>query len=63
MGLSIRSIVAGLIATELVKFPNCAAISSLITSSPHARSRATISDKNGAIRLPAGASITAHTFR
>ncbi len=52
-----RPIVAADIDTSL------AATSSLMPSSPALRSTATISGRNGAIRLPAGASITAHTLR
>ena len=40
-----------------------AARSSSMSSSSKARNRATISGRNGAIRLPAGASMTAHTLR
>jgi hypothetical protein len=50
-----RSIVAADITTS------CSRTSSLMVSSPTARSRSTISGRNGAIRLPAGASITAQT--
>ncbi|MGZ4517751.1 MAG: hypothetical protein ACXVXN_07495 [Mycobacteriaceae bacterium] len=42
---------------------NLAAVASSRSSSPKARNRPTISGRNGAIRLPAGASITAHTVR
>jgi hypothetical protein len=42
---------------------NFAAFVSSRSSSPKARNRATISGKNSAIRLPAGASIIAHTIR
>jgi len=52
-----RSIVAALIAHSFAAAP------SIRSGSPQARSRATISPRKGAIRFPAGASITAHTFR
>jgi hypothetical protein len=52
-----RSIVAAEIETSRSR------TSSLTFSSPTARSRSTISGRNGAMRLPAGASITAHTVR